>query len=102
MDLSHATFQREQNLFNPKIIAAEDFDTAADTNHENQATVIADQANVNRLEAFKTIKAPFDGILTARAIDIGAYVAAGSGTQLFRVARISPLRVYVNVPQAAA
>jgi multidrug efflux pump subunit AcrA (membrane-fusion protein) len=40
--------------------------------------------------------------LTARAIDIGAYVAAGSGTQLFRVARISPLRVYVNVPQAAA
>jgi RND family efflux transporter MFP subunit len=105
LDLSQATFQREQNLFNRKTIAAEDFDTAADTNHENQATVIADQANVNQLEAleaFKTIKAPFDGILTARDIDIGAYVAAGSGTQLFRVARISPLRVYINVPQAVA
>src|SRR4029077_14325686 len=105
LDLSQATFQREQNLFNRKIIAAEDFDTAADTNHENQATVIADQANVNQLEAleaFKTIKAPFDGVLTARDIDIGAYVAAGSGTQLFRVARISPLRVYINVPQAVA
>jgi RND family efflux transporter MFP subunit len=105
LDLSQATFQREQNLFNRKIIAAEDFDTAADTNHENQATVIADQANVNQLEAleaFKTIKAPFDGILTARNIDIGAYVAAGSGAQLFRVARISSLRVYVNVPQAVA
>jgi RND family efflux transporter MFP subunit len=105
LDLSQATFQREQNLFNRKIIAGEDFDTAADTNHENQATVIADQANVNQLEAleaFKTIKAPFDGILTARDIDIGAYVAAGSGAQLFRVARISPLRVYVNVPQAVA
>jgi len=65
--------------------------------------VVADQADVNQLEAleaFKTIKAPFDGIVTARDIDIGAYVAAGSGTQLFRVARISPLRVYVNVPQA--
>jgi len=105
LDLSQATFQREQNLFNRKIIAAEDFDTAADTNHENQATVIADQANVNQLEAleaFKTIKAPFDGILTARNIDVGAYVAAGSGAELFRVARISPLRVYVNVPQAVA
>jgi len=105
LDLSQATFQRMQNLFNQNIIAAEDFDTAADTNHENQAAVIADQANVNQLEAleaFKTIKAPFDGILTARNVDIGAYVAAGSGTQLFRVARISPLRVYVNVPQAVA
>src|SRR4029077_825947 len=103
LNLSQATFERMQNLFNRKIIAAEDFDTAADTNQENQATVVADQANVNQLgalEAFKTIKAPFDGIVTARNIDIGAYVAAGSGTQLFRVARISPLRVYINVPQA--
>ena len=64
--------------------------------------MVADQANVNALEAFKVIKAPFDGIVTARNIDIGAYVAAGSGTQLFRMARISPLRVYTNVPQALA
>jgi RND family efflux transporter MFP subunit len=104
-NLSQATFERMQNLFNRKIIAAEDFDTAADTNQENKATVVADQAKVNQLEAleaFKTIKAPFDGIVTSREIDTGAYVAAGSGTQLFRVARISPLRVYVNVPQAVS
>src|SRR6516165_5047582 len=103
LNLSQATFERMQNLFNRKIIAAEDFDTAADTNQENQAAVLADQANVNQLEAleaFKTIKASFDGIVTARDIDIGAYVAAGSGNLLFREARISPLRVYVNVPQA--
>jgi len=37
-----------------------------------------------------------------KGIDIGAYVAAGSGNQLFRMARISPLRVYINVPQAVA
>jgi hypothetical protein len=43
-------------------------------------------------------KAPFDGILTARDINIAAYVAAGSGARLFRVVRISPLRVYINVP----
>jgi RND family efflux transporter MFP subunit len=105
LDLGRVTFQRQQDLFKRKVIAAEDFDTAADTFHENQATVVADQASVDRLEAleaFKVIKAPFDGILTARNIDVGAYIAAGSGTQLFRVARISPLRVYVDVPQAVA
>ncbi len=105
LELARVTLQRQQDLFNRKVIAAEDFDTAADTFHENEATVVADQANVDRLEAleaFKVIKAPFDGILTARDIDIGAYVAAGSCNQLFRMARISPLRVYINVPQAVA
>src|ERR1700736_4427080 len=51
---------------------------------------------------FKLVRAPFDGIVTARDTDIGAYVAAGSGTQLFRVARTSPLRIYVNVSQEFA
>jgi DNA-binding transcriptional LysR family regulator len=46
------------------------------------------------------VTAPFDGIVTARNVDIGAYVPAGSGTQLFRLARISPLRVYVDTPEA--
>jgi RND family efflux transporter MFP subunit len=105
VDLSRVTYQRQQDLFSRKVVTAEDFDTAADTYHENQATLVADQASVERLEAleaFKVIKAPFDGIVTTRNIDIGAYVAAGSGNQLFREARISPLRLYVNVPQAVA
>ena len=38
--------------------------------------------------------------MTARNVDIGDYVAAGSGNQLFREARTSPLRVYIRVPQA--
>ena len=48
------------------------------------------------------MRAPFDGIVTARNTDIGDYVAAGSGSQLFRVARTSPLRIYVNVSQEFA
>jgi len=103
LELARVTFVRDQDLFNRKVIAAEDYDTAADTYHESQATLAADQANVHRLEAleaFKIIRAPFDGIVTARDIDLGEYVAAGSGNQLFREARISPLRVYINVPQA--
>jgi RND family efflux transporter MFP subunit len=105
LNLSLVTYQRNQELFNRRVIAAQDRDTAADTYFENQATAAADEANIDRLhalEAFKLVRAPFDGIVTARDTDIGAYVAAGSGTQLFRVARTSPLRIYVNVSQLYA
>jgi RND family efflux transporter MFP subunit len=101
-DLSKVTYQRYQDLFHRNVIAAQDFDTAADNYGQNQGTVIADQANVNRLEAleaFKIVRAPFEGIVTARNTDMGAYIPSGSGTQLFRMARISPLRVYVDVPE---
>ena len=86
------------------MISALDFDTASDNYSGSQSTIIVDQAIVNRLEAleaFKSVRAPFDGIVTARNTDIGAFVPSGSGTtQLFRMARNSPLRVYVVVPQA--
>ena len=67
--------------------------------------VNADEAVVLRLQAlesFKILKAPFDGIVTARNTDIGAMVNAGSGNPLFIVARIKPLRVYINVPESMA
>jgi RND family efflux transporter MFP subunit len=104
-DLAQVTYTRDQQLFKTNVIAAQDFDTVASNYHGSEATVIADQAMVNRLEAleaFKNVRAPFDGIVTARNIDIGAYVPSGSGTQLFRLARISPLRVYVDTPEAFA
>src|SRR6201994_338419 len=102
-DLSKVTYQRYQDLFQRNVVAAQDFDTAADNYGQNQAAVIADQANVNRLEAleaFKIVRAPFDGTVTARNTDIGAFIPSGSGTQLFQMARISPLRVYVDVPES--
>ena len=101
-DLAQVTYKRDQDLYNRRVIAAQDFDTAADTFRQNQAAVIADQASVNSLEAlenFKTVKAPFDGIITERDTDIGAFVPSGTGVQLFRMAQTSPLRVYINVPQ---
>jgi RND family efflux transporter MFP subunit len=101
-DLAQATLKRDQDLFNRRVISAQDFDTASDNARQSQATVIADQASVNALEAlenFKTVKAPFDGIVTERDTDIGNYVPSGTGTQLFRMAQTAPLRVYVNVPQ---
>jgi RND family efflux transporter MFP subunit len=105
LNLAEVTYRRNQDLFNRKVIAVQDFDTAADTYRENQAIVMADQANINQLdalEAFKIVRAPFNGVVTARNTDIGDYIASGSGSQLFRMQQTSPLRVYVNVPQIFA
>jgi membrane fusion protein, multidrug efflux system len=70
-----------------------------------KANVTAQQAAVSRLEEltkFEEIKAPFDGVVTARNVDIGDLLNAGgtSGRALFQVADIHRMRVYVNVPQA--
>ena len=103
--LAEVTYQRDQTLFIQKVLDAETRDSAADYYAEDQATVVADEANLDRLnalEAFKVLRAPFDGIVTARNVDVGTYVANGSGNQLFVVAQISPLRIYVQVPQAYA
>jgi RND family efflux transporter MFP subunit len=69
-----------------------------------KANVVAQQAAVSRLEElkrFETIKAPFDGVVTARNVDVGNLVTAGgtAGRALFQVADIHRMRVYVNVPQ---
>ena len=104
-DLAQVTYRRYQDLLKTNVIAPQDFDTVASNYHSSEATVIVDKAIVDRLqalEAFKHVTAPFDGIVTARNTDIGAYVPSGSGTQLFRMARISPLRVYVDTPEAFA
>jgi RND family efflux transporter MFP subunit len=105
MQLAEVTYRRYQLLFVQKVLDAQTRDTSADTYEEDAAKVAADQANIDRLnalEAFKLLRAPFDGVVTARDVDVGAYVANGSGNQLFRVARTSPLRIYVNVPQRDA
>jgi RND family efflux transporter MFP subunit len=53
------------------------------------------------LESFKRIVAPFDGVVTARETDVGALINAGSGTgpELFKVADVHEMRIYVHVPQ---
>lgn len=105
LQLAEVTYRRNQLLFVQRVLDAQTRDTSADTYEEDKAQVAADQANINRLnalEAFRLLRAPFDGIVTVRDVDVGAYVANGSGNQLFRVARTSPLRIYVSVPQSDA
>jgi RND family efflux transporter MFP subunit len=79
---------------------------AVGTYNANKATVEANQANVKQLEAlqsFEKIYAPFDGVVTARNTDIGDLINSGSTggvkTDLFHIAQPGTLRVYVNVPE---
>ena len=69
-------------------------------------TIHASEANLHRLEqmkAFARVTAPFAGIVTARNVDVGTLINAGNGgasREMFRVAQIQPIRIFVNVPQA--
>jgi RND family efflux transporter MFP subunit len=73
-----------------------------------RATVNADEANVRRLlelQSFQKVYAPFDGVITARNVDPGSLISAGStsGTrELFRLAQVDVLRIFVYVPQSYA
>ncbi len=59
-------------------------------------------SRLQALEAFKRIVAPYDGVVTARETDVGALINVGSGQgpELFRVADVHEMRIYVRVPQA--
>jgi RND family efflux transporter MFP subunit len=96
--------ERWQSLANTDAVAKQDVDQRTFTWNANMAQVKAAQANVDRLvamEGFKRLSAPFDGIITARATDIGALINVGAagGAQLFVVSETGKLRVFVNVPQ---
>ena len=73
-----------------------------------RATVYADEANVHRLldlQSFQKVYAPFDGVITARNVDPGSLISAGSTTgtrELFRLAQVDVLRIFVYVPQSYA
>lgn len=70
-----------------------------------RSNIAADQANLGRLQemqSYEIVRAPFDGIVTARNIDVGALINAGNGgpaQELFHMAATAKLRVYVSVPQ---
>lgn len=67
-----------------------------------RSNVAAAQANLSRLnevQSYRVVRAPFDGIVTLRNVDVGALVNAGS-TLLYRIAQMGVLRTYVNVPQS--
>ena len=66
----------------------------------NLAAVKANRARLEEVQGYRIVKAPFDGVITVRNVDVGALVSTGS-TLLYRIAQIGTLRTYVNVPQVS-
>jgi RND family efflux transporter MFP subunit len=103
--LSQITNDRYEGLKNTDSVAQQDVDNAHGDYAAKKATVDSAAYNVKRLEelqSFTKIYAPFDGVITARNTDIGQLIDSGSGTpakELFHMAAIRTLRVYINVPQ---
>jgi RND family efflux transporter MFP subunit len=105
LKLAQITAERYANLFKTDSVAKQDVDNAVQAAAAQTATMNSAQANVARLEqlvAYEKVFAPFDGVITARNVDIGALVDADANTpgkELFHLASNATLRVYVNVPE---
>lgn len=103
--LSEITNARYAELLKTDSVSKQDADNARGDFQAKQAMVASAQSNMGRLEqlqSFEQIYAPFDGVITARNTDIGHLINSGAGapaTELFHIAAIQQLRVYVNVPQ---
>lgn len=105
--LSQTTAQRFQELRKTGLVAQQDVDNAVGDAEAKKAQTESARQNLQRLEqmqGFNRITAPFEGVVTARRIDVGALVTEGSttGQELFHLSSTSRLRVYVQVPQAYA
>ena len=103
--LAQITATRWQNLLKTDSVSKQETDQAVKDLSAKQATVESMTANVHRLEqlqSFERIYAPFSGVITARNTDIGALINAGAGgmpQELFHMAAVNRLRIYVAVPE---
>ncbi|MDE1163120.1 MAG: efflux RND transporter periplasmic adaptor subunit [Acidobacteriaceae bacterium] len=112
--LAKTTSSRYKDLVSQNAVSQQDTDNAASQLEARQTEVNSALANVHRLEelqGFERITAPFDGVITARNLDVGqlitangATVSAGAGVtsgskEIFDIAAVNTLRVYVNIPQ---
>jgi RND family efflux transporter MFP subunit len=115
--LAKVTSQRYQDLISRNAVSQQDTDNAATQLEARNTEVASAAANVRRLEelqSFERIEAPFDGVVTARNIDIGQLISASGGTttsgagtvsgsrEIFDLSAIRTLRVFINVPQVYA
>jgi multidrug efflux system membrane fusion protein len=105
--LAKISADRWENLRKSDSVSQQEADQQTSGYQQALANLAAAEANVHRLEdleSFKSVYAPFSGVLTRRNVDPGALINSGAaaGREMFDVARVDPLRVYVSVPQAYA
>lgn len=107
-NLAQSSALRWANLLKTNSVSKQEADERKSSALALEAAMIAAKANLDRLNqlvSFERVVAPFDGVITARATDIGALINAGSsptGMPLFRISQTSPLRIYVKIPQSYA
>ena len=110
LDLAKTTNDRWQALVSKRAVSKQEADQAQSTLEARQSLMAAAEANVRRLQqlqGFERVIAPFDGTITARNTDVGALITAagggsgatGSAQELFHLAAVGKLRVYVAVPE---
>jgi RND family efflux transporter MFP subunit len=109
LHLTESTANRYTELLKTHAVSQQDVDNAVGAFHAGRATVDANRASVRQLEqlqSFEQVRAPFDGVITARNAQLGQLVNSGSSTtpqtELFHVVQIDKLRVYVKVPEASS
>jgi RND family efflux transporter MFP subunit len=108
LNLAKTSAERWENLRKMDAVAQQETDERSSSYAQQQAALASATANVRRLEqleSFKHVYAPFAGVITKRNTDIGALINAGnsgSNQELFDIAQISPIRVYVDVPEIYA
>jgi multidrug efflux pump subunit AcrA (membrane-fusion protein) len=137
-DLAQATLKRYEGLVKLGAVAQQDYETQVSNAKTSEALVTADQANINAsqenvnqaqanldrviaLQDYKNVRAPFDGVVTVRNVDVGYLISstggglgyspatqpgaaqnAANGNEMFRVSQTGKLRIYVSVPQSLA
>ena len=107
LGLAKISADRWANLRKSDSVSQQEADQQTSAYEQAKANLAAADANVRRLEqleSFKNVYAPFDGVITRRNVDPGMLINAGAaaGHEMFDIARVDPLRVFVNVPQAYA
>jgi membrane fusion protein (multidrug efflux system) len=100
--LQAVTNERNQELVHQALIAQQVAD-------ESRGAMLQAKATLDQLiatQAYKVIRAPFTGIVTARFVDPGALIpqvtTPSAGSPIVTMATLSPVRVYANVPQSVA
>jgi RND family efflux transporter MFP subunit len=103
--LAEVTAKRYADLIHTNAVAQQEVDTSNQNLNAQNAALQAADANVKRLEqmqSFERVVAPFDGVITQRLINEGDLINAGNGgngAQLFRISKISTMRVFIPVPE---
>lgn len=104
LQIANLTASRNNVLLQKQIVAQQLADQTDADAKAKAAVVDANEANVRQLEAmqsFTTLTAPFDGVVTTRNIEIGMLISAGaSGQPLFEVSDLHRVLIHVQVPQA--